>query len=77
MMVFHKKEIPTITALRITKEPTAAPTLPVTLYYPSPADSLWSIAKKYNTTKEKLRGANTLDGDNIAGRHVLIIPGAK
>ncbi|MDR1190338.1 MAG: LysM peptidoglycan-binding domain-containing protein [Verrucomicrobiales bacterium] len=37
-------------------------------------DSLWKIARQHNTTVEKLRQANNLEGDLIQPGQVLVIP---
>ncbi|MDR2462429.1 MAG: LysM peptidoglycan-binding domain-containing protein [Verrucomicrobiales bacterium] len=37
-------------------------------------DSLWKIARKHNTSVEKLKAANNLDGDLIRPGQVLAIP---
>lgn len=47
---------------------------PITLYYPRENESLWDIAKKYNTTTMAIRSANDLADDNISSMSTLVIP---
>ena len=48
----------------------------IVLYYPTRGEDLWSVAKKYNTTEEKLSAANGSAKDPLDGS-VLIIPSEK
>lgn len=48
--------------------------LPLTLYYPTKDDSLWSIAKKYHTKISDIISANSLNGTDISARNVIVIP---
>jgi len=48
----------------------------IVLYYPTRGESLWSVAKKYNTTEEKLSAANGGAKDPLDGS-VLMIPSEK
>ena len=48
----------------------------ILLYYPTRGESLWSVAKKYCTTEEKLSSANGGIKEITAG-NVLIIPSEK
>ena len=48
----------------------------IVLYYPSKGDDLWNIAKRYNTTVEKITSANGISGD-IKEAGVIIIPTEK
>lgn len=48
--------------------------LPLTLYYPTKSDSLWSIAKKYRTRVEDIISANALKATDISEREVIVIP---
>lgn len=45
----------------------------VVLYYPIKGDDLWSVAKKYNTTVEKLAALNGISKDSME-TCVLVIP---
>ena len=48
----------------------------IVLYYPTRGENLWTVAKKYNTTTEKLSAANSGAKDPLDGS-VLIIPSEK
>lgn len=48
--------------------------LPLTLYYPTKDDSLWSVAKKYHTKISDIISANSLNGTDISARNVIVIP---
>lgn len=48
--------------------------LPLTLYYPTKDDSLWSVAKKYHTKISDIISANSLNGTDISSRNVIVIP---
>ncbi|MGM9663484.1 MAG: LysM peptidoglycan-binding domain-containing protein, partial [Eubacteriales bacterium] len=45
----------------------------VVIYYPSKDEKLWGIAKKYNTTEDAIRKANSITGDYATG-NMLVIP---
>lgn len=47
----------------------------ITIYVVQNGDTLWKIAKKYNTTVESLLKINELDGDDIKIDSKIIIPG--
>ncbi|MEG2939885.1 MAG: LysM peptidoglycan-binding domain-containing protein, partial [Oscillospiraceae bacterium] len=42
------------------------------LYYSQPNESLWDIAKQYNSTSEKIKAVNKLQEDYSDGRMILI-----
>lgn len=45
----------------------------IVLYYPSRSDDLWTVAKKYNTTVERLASLNGITKEEVSGG-VLVIP---
>ncbi len=45
----------------------------VVIYYPCKDEKLWGIAKKYNTTEDAIRKANSITGD-YATANMLVIP---
>ena len=48
----------------------------VTIYVVNKGDTLWNLAKKYNTTIDSLVKINELEGnENITAGQKLIIPG--
>lgn len=69
--VCEKKRHRFVSAIRLTGE-AAKPCsdCAITLCYPSPDDTLWSVAKRYSTTVSALEAANS------AGSRVLLIPRA-
>ena len=54
--------------------PKAVPTGAITLYYPDGNESVWEIAKKYNTTVEAIERENSLENGNIQSGSMLILP---
>lgn len=48
-----------------------------TTYRVRPGDSLWSIARRHNTSVERIRDANRVTGSRIVPGQVLVIPGAE
>lgn len=42
------------------------------VYYPDPEETLWDIAKKYEVSRDLLRAANGMSGDELPGRTVVI-----
>ncbi|MBO4428685.1 MAG: DUF3794 domain-containing protein [Clostridia bacterium] len=48
----------------------------IVICYPSQGEELWDVAKRYGISEGEIRAANSLSGDNVAGR-VIIIPNGK
>lgn len=48
--------------------------MPFTLCYPCGKETLWDIAKYYKITQESIISSNALNGDDITGKKVLLIP---
>jgi LysM repeat protein len=46
----------------------------ITVYFPKREESLWSIAKSYNTTVESIALENNLEGDTTGELKMLFIP---
>lgn len=46
---------------------------PITVYYPSEGEKLWDIAKKYNTSCDRIREDNDLSSDEVSDRKMLLI----
>ena len=65
-----------ITGARITgpREDAGAP---FTLYYTSPGDDLWSVAKRYRVPATLILEANSAREEEIPRKKVLIIPGTR
>lgn len=65
--------ISTISAVTLTDTAVAAgPSL--ILCRMTPDETLWSIAKRYHTDEQAIRGANQLENDTDAADHMLLIP---
>lgn len=47
----------------------------LTIYYSEDGESVWSIARRYNTTPRAIMAENGLDGETVEGRKMLLIPG--
>ena len=46
----------------------------VTVYFPENEESLWNIARRYNTTVSAIADENELEGETTGNRRVLFIP---
>ena len=46
----------------------------MTIYYPNRTETLWSVAKRYDSQVSKIMKYNKLESSNIADRKILIIP---
>ncbi len=46
----------------------------LTLYFADKDESVWTIAKRYNTSPEAIRRENDLEGDVLESRTMLLIP---
>lgn len=55
-------------------EPAAHASAPMTLYYPTPGETLFDIAKHYRVTDESIMTANRMADSSVEDRKVLIIP---
>ena len=77
LALFAEKETDALTCATIRTDRPAPPpsAFNIVLYYPQRGESLWSVAKKYNTTEEKLSSAN--GGIKELSGGVLIIPKEK
>ena len=48
----------------------------LTIYYADAGEDVWDIAKKYNTSPEKIAEENGMDDSEIGSRMMLLIPAA-
>ena len=46
----------------------------ITVYFPEESESLWSIARRYNTTVKAIAEENGLEGDSTENLKVIFIP---
>ncbi|MBQ8508665.1 MAG: DUF3794 domain-containing protein [Clostridia bacterium] len=74
--LMQKSRLETVSAVHIAKDkrPAAAGTASMTLCYPSAGESLWQIAKRYNTTTGAIEAFNRELGDMP---HVILIPAGR
>ena len=49
----------------------------LTIYYADPEEDIWGIAKKYNTSIEKIEDENGIEGSLVEKRMMLLIPSAE
>lgn len=54
-----------------TRQSTAAA---LTIYYSEEGESVWNIARRYNTTVEAVMNENNLDSETVGSRRMLLIP---
>lgn len=60
--------------MRVLSESKAQQDAALTLYFCSKDESLWDIAKKYNTTKEAIQTENSIAGDVTEKEDMILIP---
>lgn len=73
--VYRKKFVEIITNIEELNQVVDNSTRPsLTIYFIQPEDTLWKIAKKYNTTVDRILETNSLEaaGDVKAGEHIII-----
>ena len=72
----RKSSIAAVSAVKLEAYEANAPLRPsVVLKYPAEGESLWSMAKRYNTTEDDIRAANDLEGDRTPdSSKLLLIP---
>ena len=46
----------------------------LTLYYADEGESVWEIARRYDTSQEAIRKENDLSGETVEKRGMLLIP---
>jgi len=62
--ILSKKSVTAVHAVKLENYDADAPVRPsVVLKYPNEGESLWSMAKRYNTTEDDIRRANDLERD--------------
>ena len=60
--------------MKVLSESKAQQDAALTLYFCSKDESLWDIAKKYNTTKEAIQTENSIAGDVTEKEDMILIP---
>ena len=78
LALFGEKEAEALSSTTIHTDKPVTPRsgFNIVLYYPTRGESLWSVAKKYSTTAEKLSASNSGIKDPLDGG-VLIIPSER
>ena len=72
--VFSEYCIEAVTGLSFGDAPPARSKNAVTVYFPEKEESLWGIARRYNTTVKAIAEENSLDGDSTGDLKILFIP---
>lgn len=75
--LFDEISIDAVSDITVSDEKTVPTKSAVTVYYPQSEESLWEIAKKYNTTVSLICEENDLDGETTAQRRLIFIPSVK
>lgn len=74
--VFGETEIDVVTEICEGKETEKRNNSAITVYFPKCEESLWDIAKRYNTTVNSIAIENNLEGDTTGDIKMLFIPSA-
>lgn len=72
--VFEKTEIDAVTDITESEHQIQRNSNAITVYFPEEAESLWSIARRYNTTVSAIAQENGLEGDTTENLKILFIP---
>ncbi len=72
--VFEEKIIDTVTEITECDSPDICKRYAITIYFPESEESLWSIARRYNTTVNAIAEENGLQGDTTENLKILFIP---
>ncbi len=72
--VFGKVFIDGVTDITQSENQPVRNTNAITVYFPEESESLWSIARRYNTTVKAIAEENDLDGDTTENLKVIFIP---
>ena len=72
--VFCKLFIDGVTDITESENQLVRNTNAITVYFPEKSESLWSIARRYNTTVKAIAEENELEGDTTENLKVIFIP---
>ncbi len=72
--VFGKIELDTVTDICESDAPIERKSNAITVYFPEESESLWSIARRYNTTVSAIADENGLEGDTTEDLKIIFIP---
>ena len=73
-MVFENRSVSLVSDVREIKSAKSSDSSSITVYFSDMGESLWDIAKRYNTSEEAIRRRNSIKGDVIESETMLIIP---
>ncbi len=76
-LVYTKKELDVITDVVFEERKTQPETASVTVYFTGEDDDLWSLAKKYLTSADKIKELNNLESQSLKKGMKLFIPKYK
>lgn len=72
--VFGKTETEAVTDITESEIQVTRNTNAVTVYFPDKEESLWGIARRYNTTVSAIAAENEIDGDTTGELKIIFIP---
>lgn len=72
--VFGKIYVDTVTDITESENKIQRKSNAITVYFPEEAESLWSIARRYNTTVNAIAEENNLSGDTTESLKMIFIP---
>ncbi len=78
-ILLSSEGVPVLTEAKISDTPrvSTGKTPELLIYYPGHNESVWNIAKRYNTSPAMIRDLNGLSADSIDGVSMLMIPKKK
>lgn len=75
--ILKNHEISIITDCELDENDINAPERPsIVIYFVEEGDTLWSVAKRYGTTVEKIKTANNMENDALCAGNKILIPKA-
>lgn len=72
--VFGKLSLDTVVDITESETQTERNSNAITVYFPEKSESLWSIARRYNTTVSAIALENNLEGDTTENLKMIFIP---
>ena len=72
--VFEKNGLDVITDIKIKETPQKKRKSSLTVYFPQSEESLWDIARRYNTTVDAVAGENGITGETTGELKMIFIP---
>lgn len=72
--VFESTELDCVTDITESEVQIQRKSNAITVYFPEESESLWSIARRYNTTVKAIAEENGLEGDTTENMKIIFIP---